>query len=420
MLTMREKKALTAEIQNRYNKATKKAKAVILDEFTVNTSYNRNYAARILRLKVGKVIGYTKMGGKKIKYVIGKRKRKKYRKPRIYTYDVFLALRKIWTIFDFICSKRLAPFMGEAVEKLEKHKEIDLTDKVREKLLNISASTIDRLLRSEKDKFRLGKGRSGTKPGTLLKNSIPIRTFADWNDAVPGFTEVDLVGHDGGNVSGDYIQSLNFTDIATCWDETAACKNKAQVHVFKAIKIVSARFPFKIAGIDSDNGSEFINDIMLRYCIENKITFTRSRPYKKNDSCFVEQKNYSVVRRNVGYSRYDTEEELSILNELYIYLGHYTNYFQPVVKLVSKTRTGSRVTKKYDIAKTPFRRVLESEYIDDKIKERLKIQYDSLNPADLKRKISKLQDKLLKLNVLKSKVRKDVVINEEAYGYITG
>ena len=247
MLTMREKKALTAEIQNRYNKATKKAKAVILDEFTVNTSYNRNYAARILRLKVGKVIGYTKMGGKKIKYVIGKRKRKKYRKPRIYTYDVFLALRKIWTIFDFICSKRLAPFMGEAVEKLEKHKEIDLTDKVREKLLNISASTIDRLLKSEKDKFRLGKGRSGTKPGTLLKNSIPIRTFADWNDAVPGFTEVDLVGHDGGNVSGDYIQSLNFTDIATCWDETAACKNKAQVHVFKAIKIVSARFLHKIA-----------------------------------------------------------------------------------------------------------------------------------------------------------------------------
>jgi len=420
MLTMREKKALTAEIQNRYNKATKKAKEVILDEFTVNTSYNRNYAARILRLKVGKVIGYTKMGGKKIKYVIGKRKRKKYRKPRIYTYDVFLALRKIWTIFDFICSKRLAPFMGEAVEKLEKHKEIDLTDKVREKLLNISASTIDRLLRSEKDKFRLGKGRSGTKPGTLLKNSIPIRTFADWNDAVPGFTEVDLVGHDGGNVSGDYIQSLNFTDIATCWDETAACKNKAQVHVFKAIKIVSARFPFEIAGIDSDNGSEFINAIMLRYCEKNEITFTRSRPYKKNDSCFVEQKNYSVVRRNVGYSRYDTEEELSILNELYIYLGHYTNYFQPVVKLVSKTRTGSRVTKKYDIAKTPFRRVLESEYIDDKIKERLKIQYDSLNPADLKRKISKLQDKLLKLNVLKSKVRKDVVINEEAYGYITG
>ena len=153
---------------------------------------------------------------------------------------------------------------------------------------------------------------------------------------------------------------------------------------------------------------------------QNEITFTRSRPYKKNDSCFIEQKNYSVVRRNVGYLRYDTKEELSILNELYIYLDYYTNYFQPVVKLVLKTRVGSRVTKKYDIAKTPFRRVLESEFIDDKIKERLKIQYDSLNPADLKKKISELQDKLLKLNVLKSKVRKGAVINEEAYGYSTG
>ena len=420
MLTMREKKALTAEIQNRYNKATKKAKAVILDEFTVNTGYNRNYAARILRLKVGKVIGYTKMGGKKIKYVIGKRKRKKYRKPRIYTYDVFLALRKIWVVFDFICSKRLAPFMAEAVEKLEYHREIDLTDKVREKLLKISASTIDRLLKSEKDKFRLGKGRKGTKPGTLLKHSIPIRTFADWDNAKPGFVEVDLVGHDGGNTTGDFIQSLNFVDIATCWDITAACINKAQVHVFGALRAIISRFPFIILGIDSDNGSEFINAIMLRYCAENEITFTRSRPYKKNDSCFVEQKNYSVVRRNVGYSRYDTEEELNLLNKLYIYLGHYTNYFQPVVKLVSKTRAGSRVTKKYDIAKTPFRRVLESEHINDKIKARLEVQYDSLNPADLKRKISRLQDKLLKLNVLKSKVRKDVVINEEAYGYITG
>ena len=420
MLAMKHRKAVTSAVQNRYVKAIKKAKTMILDEFCTTTGYNRVYAARILRLKVGKVIGYARMGGKKIKYVIGKKKKTKKKRDKIYTYDVFLKLKKIWAIFDFICSKRLTPFMAEAVEKLEYHREIDLTDKVREKLTKISASTIDRLLKSEKDKFRLGKGRKGTKPGTLLKHSIPIRTFADWNDAKPGFVEVDLVGHDGGNNSGDFIQSLNFVDIATCWDITAACINKAQVHVFEALRAIISRFPFIILGIDSDNGSEFINAIMLRYCAENEITFTRSRPYKKNDSCYVEQKNYSVVRRNVGYSRYDTEDELSILNELYIYLDHYTNYFQPVVKLVLKTRTGSKVTKKYDMARTPFRRVLESEYIDDKIKARLEVQYDSLNPADLKRKISKLQDKLLKLNVLKSKVRKDAVIYEEAYGYITG
>jgi len=419
MLAMKHRKAVTSEVQDRYVKATKKAKTMILDEFCTTTGYNRVYAARILRLKVGKVIGYARIGGKKIKYVIGKKKKTKRKRGKIYGYDVFLKLKKIWAIYDFICSKRLAPFMEEAVEKLEACGEIDLTEKVREKLLKISASTIDRLLRSEKNKFRLGKGRKGTKPGTLLKNSIPIRTFADWNDAVPGFTEVDLVGHDGGNNSGDFIQSLNFTDIATCWDRAAACINKAQVHVFKAIKGIIARFPFIILGIDSDNGSEFINAIMLRYCTENEITFTRSRPYKKNDSCFVEQKNYSVVRRAVGYLRYDTAEELDILNELYIHLDYYTNYFQPVVKLVSKTRVGSKVTKKYDEARTPFRRVLESKYINDKIKKELKVQYDSLNPADLKRKISKLQDKLLKLNVLKSKVRKDAVIYE-AYGYING
>ena len=420
MLDMRQKKAITEELKTRYSKATKKEKTKMLDEFCAVTGYNRCYASWILKMKSGKVLGYMTTRGKRIKFVIGKKKKTKKKRDKIYGYDVFLKLKKIWAIFDFICSKRLTPFMAEAVEKLEYHREIDLTDKVREKLTKISASTIDRLLKSEKDKFRLGKGRKGTKPGTLLKHSIPIRTFADWDNTKPGFTEVDLVGHDGGNSSGDYIQSLNFVDIATCWDETAACINKAQVHVFKALRAIIARFPFDVAGIDSDNGSEFINAIMLRYCEKNEITFTRSRPYKKNDSCYVEQKNYSVVRRNVGYSRYDTEEELNLLNKLYIYLGHYTNYFQPVVKLVLKTRTGSRVTKKYDIARTPFRRVLESKYIGDKIKARLEVQYDSLNPVDLKRKISKLQDKLLKLNVLKSKVRKDAVINEEAYGYITG
>ena len=420
MLAIKHRKAVTSEVQDRYIKATKKGKTTILDEFCTTTGYNRAYAARILRLKVGKVIGYARVGGKRIKYVIGKKKKTKRKRDKTYGYDVFLKLKKIWIIFDFICSKRLTPFMGEAVEKLEAHKEIDLTEKVRQKLLKISASTIDRLLRSEKDKFRLGKGRKGTKPGTLLKNSIPIRTFTDWDNARPGFVEADLVAHDGGNSSGDFIQSLNFVDIATCWDVTAACKNKAQVHVFRMLKAIIARFPFIILGIDSDNGSEFINAHMLVYCEKNEITFTRSRPYKKNDSCFVEQKNYSVVRRNVGYLRYDTDEELWLLNELYIYLDHYTNYFQPVQKLVSKTREGSKITKKYDEARTPFRRVLESKYIDDKIKARSKVQYDSLNPAELKRKISRLQEKLLKLNTLKQKVGKEATINAEAYGYITG
>ncbi len=420
MLTMKEKKALTAELQDRYKKATKKQKKKILDEFTATTGYNRNYASRILRLSAGKVIGYMIKGGKKIRYVIGKKKKKKRTKPRIYNYDVFLALRKIWVVFDFICGKRLAPFIAEAVRKLKKHGEIEITPEVEDKLKAISASTIDRLLKAEKDKMRLGKGRSGTKPGTLLKKSIPIRTFADWDEKKPGFCECDLVGHDGGNASGDFAQSLNFTDIATCWDSTAAAKNKAQVNVFEALEAIIARFPFDVLGIDSDNGSEFINNIMIRYCDKNEITFTRSRPYKKNDSCYVEQKNYSVVRRAVGYLRYDTEEELEALNELYTYLDDYVNFFQPVVKLVSKTRVGSKVTKKYDRAKTPFRRVLESSDIDDKIKAKLRRRYDRLNPADLKRNITRLQDRLLKLNRLKQEVERKSIVNEPAYGYIKG
>jgi len=418
MLAMRHRKAISAETRKRYAKATKKEKTIILDQFTAITGYNRCYASQILSVKKEKVLGYITTGGKRIKFVAEKKKKKKRKKARIYTYDVFLALRRIWTIFDFICSRRLAPFMAEAVKKLEKHKEIDLSPEVREKLLKISASTIDRLLKPEKDRYRLGKGRKGTKPGTLLKKSIPIRTFADWDDASPGFVEIDLVGHDGGIASGDFAQSLNFTDIATCWDTTVACKNKAQKHVFEAIKTASARFPFKIAGIDSDNGSEFINAIMLRYCIENKITFTRSRAHKKNDSCYVEQKNYSVVRRAVGYLRYDTEEELDILNELYIYLDYYTNYFQPVLKLKSKTRVGSKTAKKYDEARTPFRRVLELKYIDDEKKKKLKLIYDKLNPAELKRRIAKLQDKLIKLNSLKKTIERNSIVDENPYEYI--
>ncbi|MHB8280795.1 MAG: integrase catalytic domain-containing protein [Candidatus Humimicrobiaceae bacterium] len=415
---MRHKKAITAEVGNRYIKATKKDKNKILDEFSATTNYNRVYAARILRLSPGKVVGYGHISGKKIKYVIGRGKKVKRVRNKIYTYDVFLALRKIWAIFDFICSKRLKPFMAEAIEKLTKHKEIDILPSVKEKLLSISASTIDRLLKPEKDRYRLGKGRKGTKPGTLLKKAIPIRTFSDWNEKKPGYLEADLVGHDGGNASGDYAQSLNFVDVLTGWDESAACINKAQVHVFEAIKTASARIPFKVLGIDSDNGSEFINAHMLAYCIENRITFTRSRAYKKNDSCFVEQKNYSVVRRAVGYLRYDTQEEIDILNKLYIYLGQYTNFFMPVVKLVLKTRKGSKVTKKYDEAKTPYRRVSGCIDIDDKIKEKLKQNYDSLNPAELKRKISSLQDRLLKLNALKQKAGKDATLDEGPYGYI--
>jgi len=406
MLTMRQKKAVTRELRDKYQRSFKKEKTIILNGFIQLTGYNRCYACQVLNVKKEKVLGYLNIAGKRIKYIEDKRKIKR-KKKKIYDQDVLLALKELWKTCDYICSKRLAPFLSEIIPVLERWGEIKLNLQVRKKLWKISAATIDRLLTEERKKYRI-KGRSTTRPGTLLKKGIPIRTFADWDEKVPGFFEVDLVSHEGGATKGDFNQSLNFTDIATGWEEMVAVKNKAQVWVFAGIKTIEGRLPFSILGIDSDNGAEFINAHLIRYCGEHEITFTRSRPYRKNDSCFVEQKNWSVIRRAVGYGRYDTDKELSILNELYGYLRLYTNFFQPVRKLIKKERIGSKVIKRYDQAKTPYRRVLASPDIKDEIKMKLKSQYAMLNPAELKRKITKLQNRLLKLNALKQKVREDL------------
>jgi hypothetical protein len=240
------------------------------------------------------------------------------------------------------------------------------------------------------------RGQARTKPGTLLKHQIPIRTFAEWDEQQPGFGEIDLVGHDGGVGAGDYCQTLDFTDVATTWTETVAVRNKAQARVFEALQKVRKQLPFPLLGLDSDNGSEFINDQLLRYCRQEQITFTRSRPYRKNDNCFVEQKNYSIVRRAVGYARYDTDEQGAILNELYSYLRLYTNFFQPTMKLKSKQRIGSSVKKCYDQALTPYQRVLQSTKVSKAKKQLLRTRYETLNPAALKRKIERLQQRLAK------------------------
>jgi hypothetical protein len=214
MLTMRQKKAVTRELRDRYRKSSKKEKTIMLDEFIRLTRYSRSYAARALRLK--EVLGYMHLGGKRVRLVRDKRKIKR-KKKKIYDEGVLVSLKEIWKIGDYICSKRLAPYLKEIIPVLEKWREIKLSSKVREKLFKISAATIDRLLTDTKKRFRI-KGRSTTRPGSLLKKSIPIRTFADWDEAKPGFFEVDLVSHDGGATRGDFNQSLNFTDIATSWD----------------------------------------------------------------------------------------------------------------------------------------------------------------------------------------------------------
>lgn len=292
-LTMTERKKATAVVAGRYQKARKKAKVIILDEFTQLTGYGRKYASYVLRSH-----------GRKIRineqYVIQGdiRKKASRKKPKVYDSAVAEALKKIWYIMDCICGKRLAPILKEVVRRLERFREIRISRDVRQKLYRISAASIDRLLAKERRKHQI-KGRGNTKPGTLLKHQIPIRTFSDWNEQKPGFVEIDLVGHDGGDSHGDFAQTLDVTDICTTWTETEAVKNKAQLWVFDALKDVRQRMPFPLLGIDSDSGGEFINNHLFNYCQKEKITFTRSRPYRKNDSCFVEQKNYSIVRRAV-------------------------------------------------------------------------------------------------------------------------
>ena len=398
-LTMREKRSVTAIVASRYRKATKKEKYIILGEFTQLNGYNRCYAAFLLREH-----------GKRLRVntntvLVGDfRKRIKRNKPRIYDDKVESALKKIWFLMDCICGKRLAPMLGELIGVLERFGEIELESEVKEKLLNVSPATIDRLLVEERKKQTL-RARSKTKPGTLLKHQIPIRTFSEWDEQKPGFVEMDLVGHDGGDVSGDYIQTLDITDVCTGWTETQAVKNRAQVWVFEALKQIRECLPFKLLGIDSDNGGEFINDQLYRYCQKEQITFTRGRPYRKNDSCYVEQKNYSVVRRAVGYLRYETEEQLEVINELYGYLRVYTNYFQPVMKLIEKTRVGSRVRKKYDKSKTPYHRVIESSHVEEEEKA-LSKEYAKLNPAELKRQITRLQNKLRKLAIKQREIER--------------
>lgn len=389
-LTMKARQEVTKATAGQYRGASKKEKSKILDQFIATTGYSRWYARLVLRHE-----GRRLQTDKQTIVVVERKSRTKRKRARRYDEHVQIALVKLWRIMDYICGKRLQPMLRELLPVLERYNEFRCDREMRAKLLRISAASIDRLLQPERRKYEL-RGRSGTKPGTLLKKQIPIRTFAEWDEQRPGFVEIDLVAHDGGLAAGDYCQTLDLTDIATTWTETLAVRNKAQAWVFAALKEIRQKLPFSLLGIDSDNGSEFINKYLVEYCQKQKLSFTRSRPYRKNDNCFVEQKNYSVVRRAVGYARYDTEAQLHLLNELYATLRLYTNFFQPTMKLKSKERVGSKVIKRYDRAQTPYQRVLAAPQVSEAEKARLRAQYKTLNPAALKRKLMRLQERLRK------------------------
>lgn len=380
---MKQKKLLTQVIRIRYLKAKKSEKTKILNEFVENSQYNRSYARRIL--------------GSKINYILSRKHKKTPVRIKTYDRNVFYPLRKIWAASDGICGKRLKPFLPEMLHVLKRNNEINVTKYVEEKLLKISASTIDRLLSNTKKQYSL-KGRSTTKPGTLLKNQIPIRTYADWDDKKPGFSELDLVAFCGDSVKGDYVNVLNLTDVDVFWVSLQAFISKAQIKVHSAVDNIKNRLPFDMLGLDSDNGSEFINDIMRRYCETNKITFTRIRPYRKNDNCYVEQKNFTVVRRYLGYARFDTQEQLALVQKALVIIELYVNFFQPVMKLKEKIQNpdkkSRRAKKIYELAKTPYQRLIESDILSEDKKTELSDLYQNLNPVKLLKEIRAIRIRL--------------------------
>ena len=390
---MQERQAVMRELAGRYRIGGKKERGVVLDEVVRLCGYSRSYAARRLRF-------YALHG-------VPVQTPKRHRKTT-YGAETLIPLRKIWAVLGAPCGKRLAPYLPEIVPVLEGFGELHLTPGARAKLMSVSAATIDRLLAKDRRAYEL-KGRSRTKPGSLLRTQVAVRTFAEWDEDRPGFLEIDLVSHDGGLAQGDWIQTLDATDVYSGWTETRAVKNKAQVHVFAALLTIRKSLPFGLLGLDSDNGSEFINNQLSRYCQHEGLTFTRSRPYRKNDSCFVEQKNWTVVRQTVGYARYDTPEELELLNRIYDTVRLLHNFFLPQMKLIQKTRVGSKVLKRYDEARTPYQRLLGCEHLSPQQRRSLEDRYRALNPAALRRELDERQLQLLETTRRKERLRQKEV-----------
>lgn len=372
-LTLTTRQELTKSVRDRYWRASRKQRILILDQFVADTGYHRKYALALLSRH--------RRGGRKADAsappAAGVRRRR-----HVYTQEVVDALVYIWKACDYIGSKRLQPFVPEMVTVLERHGELTLPSQTKDLLLRVSRPTIDRLLKPSR-RARIPHGRSTTKPGTLLKKQIPIRTWADWDDAKPGFLEIDLVAHTVESTEGDYLATLNCVDITTAWCECMIPRNRGDQAVCAALDEIRQRLPMPLRGVDSDNGPEFINNHLKRYCAAKKVTFTRSRPYTKNDQAHVEGKNWTVVRRFVGYDRYEGDLARVEINDLYKDIRLYVNFFQPVMKLVSKTRVDGKVKKVYDKAQTPYQRVLLSPDITQESKDALRALYETLNPVAL-------------------------------------
>ena len=367
---------LVAAVSQRYGAATKVERGRILDEFAAVTGLHRKHAARLLR------------GGAP--------RRRAGPRPgrRVYDIAVREALIVVWEASDRVCGKRLRPLAPLLIEAMERHGHLQLASEVRGRLLSMSAATIDRALREVKGQTGGGTRRRAA-PSSAVRRSVPVRTFADWNDPAPGFMEADLVAHSGPTAEGSFLQTLTLTDIATGWTECAPLLVREQTLLTEVLGEVRKRLPFPLLGFDTDNDSVFMNETVQSYCKEAGIEFTRCRPYRKNDQAWVEQKNGAVVRRIVGYRRYAGLEAAATLGRLYVSVRLFVNFFQPSFKLVEKVRDGARVTKRYHPPATPYQRLLADPRTSDEVRFRVQALHANLDPVRLLSDIRLAQQQLV-------------------------
>jgi hypothetical protein len=368
---------LVEAVRQRYASAGREDKRRILDEFVAVTGFHRKHSIRLLRA-IRPAAGQTRAH------------------ERVYAEDVRRALILAWEASDRLCGKRLKAALPVLLVALERHGHWTPTERLREQLERISAATIDRLLRSVR---AAAPGYTRRRPSATpaLRRSVPVRTFADWNDPPPGYFEIDLVAHGGPTSAGSFVHTLTLTDIATGWTECVALAVREGALVVEGLTRVREVLPFPMLGVDSDNGSEFINELVIDYCRKEGIELTRSRPYKKNDQAWVEQKNGAVVRRLVGYRRLEGTSAASTLAKLYATSRLFVNMIQPSFKLKTKTRVGARVTKTYYPPETPLARLLASPAVGDEAKARIRLLAEEADPVRLLEAIRAVQRRLASL-----------------------
>jgi len=377
-MSVKSRQELMESLRERYRSGSREGKCRILDEFVAVTGYHRKHAIRLLSLDRG------------VRPAVARAR------PRRYGNAVAEALVVLWEASDRVCGKRLKALIPILLDALERHGHLQLNRDVRGQVLSVSAATIDRLLVLPRS-GRAPRRRRRAGPTTAIRRSVPVRTFAEWGDPVPGFVEADLVAHSGERASGSFAQTLTLTDMASGWTECVALVVRDGALITEALTKLRRTLPFPLRGVNTDNGSEFLNEIVIAYGHTHAIEFTRARPYRKNDQAWVEQKNGSVVRRLVGYRRLEGLAAVGVLARLYEAARLFVNFFQPSFKLASKTRVGARVTKHYHRPATPSARLLASEAVPEEVKDKLRAVAVSLDPLRLLDEIRTMQGHLAEI-----------------------